>query len=353
MDNSNIDQPILAAKGISKRYGGVQALDIVDINLYLGRVVALVGQNGAGKSTLVKVISGAVQPDTGTIYLDGQPVRLTSVQVGQQAGIRVIHQIPALASDLSVLDNVFLGSEALLNRSRWLLPQLDRKLMKERLQPFLNTFAPNLDPDARLGSLKAHERRLVGIVKALVGTARILILDEPTAALPTDERSHLLETVRRLREEGLAILYVSHHLDEIEQVADEVVALRDGHLAGHEVGTLKADHIVSMMIGHDAAVLRGPIERPKAVQDGKVFEIEVTPPAISAQVTEVTRPVNIQLRTGEIVVLTGLVGSGVTEVVSAAFWQSPWLGYKTINTIWGSSYCQSTHSNRPGHWLFV
>jgi ABC-type sugar transport system ATPase subunit len=332
MNDSKLDNPVLSAKGISKRYGGVQALDNVDIDLHLGRVVALVGQNGAGKSTLIKVISGAVQPDTGTIYLDGQPIQLSSVQVGQQVGIRVIHQIPALAPDLSVLDNVFLGSETLDRRNWFLLPKLDRNQMKERLQPFLDMFASNINSDARLSSLKAHEQRLVGIVKALVGTAHVLILDEPTAALPADERSHLLETVRRLRDQGLAILYVSHHLDEIEQVADEVVALRDGRLVGHEVGALKPDRIVTMMVGQDVVASRAPIERPMVALDAEVFEFEVTPPTIGNQVTEVTRPVNIQLRASEIVILTGLVGSGITDVVSAAFGGRSGWGAKLTNS---------------------
>ena len=343
MNDPKINNPILSAKGIAKRYGGVQALDNVDIDLHLGRVVALVGQNGAGKSTLIKVISGAVQPDAGTIYLDGQPIHLSSVQVGQQVGIRVIHQIPALAPDLRVLDNVFLGSEVLQNRRWWSLPQLDRKQMKEQLQPFLDTFAPNLDPNARLSSLKAHEQRLVGIIKALVGTARILILDEPTAALPGDERSHLLETVHRLRDRGLAILYVSHHLDEIEQVADEVVALRDGRLVGHEVGALKPDRIVTMMVGQDVATLRGPIARHAVAPDAEVFEFEVTPPSVRNQVTEVTEPVQIQLRAGEIVLLTGLVGSGITDVVSAAFGSRAGWGAK-LSTSSGEQIITDPHT---------
>lgn len=319
MIDSKLDHPILSAKGISKRYGGVQALDSVDIDLRLGSVVALVGQNGAGKSTLIKVISGAVQPDAGTIYLDGQPIHLGSVQVGQQMGIRVIHQIPALAPDLCVLDNVFLGSEILRSRPWWSPSQLDRKKMKEQLRPFLEAFAPNLDPDTRLNSLKAHEQRLVGIIKALIQTARILILDEPTAALPVDERSHLLETVHRLRDQGLAILYVSHHLDEVEQVADEVVALRDGKLVGHEIGTLKPDRIVTMMVGKDAATMHGPTAHATIAPDAQKFEFEITPPVVKNEITEVTQPVQIQLYTGEIVLLTGLVGSGIADVSSAAF----------------------------------
>ena len=223
-------QGVLTGQGLSKRYGGVQALDNVDVSLRLGTIVALAGQNGAGKSTLVKIISGAVNPIPARFGVDGRPIRFDSVQSAQQRGIRVVHQVPALALELNVLDNVYLGSERVRRARPIPLPWLDRRGMLAHLRPLLDRFAPDLDPYAVVGKLRAHERRLVGIIKALANDARVLILDEPTAALPSNERARLLETVRNLRDQGLAVLYVSHHLEEFEQLADEVVVLRDGRL---------------------------------------------------------------------------------------------------------------------------
>ena len=321
---------ILLAQGLSKRYGGVQALDQVDIALQLGKIIALAGQNGAGKSTLVKIISGAVQPDSGKIYVDGQETHLDSVQVAQQLGIRVVHQIPALALDLSILDNVFLGSERIQYHQPVRLPWLNRKKMKEELRPLLERFAPYLDPDAPVMTLKAHERRLVGIIKALANAARVLILDEPTAALPSNERVRLLETVEMLRDQGLAVVYVSHHLEEFEQLADEVVVLRDGRLVSHEMGRPKAEKIVTLMLGRDPAAAnhdevlrdtqdgeRKPESQAAATATG--FRFEITPPKGGHHVTEIEHTVRFEVSAGEIVILTGLVGSGTTEIAEAAF----------------------------------
>jgi len=310
---------ILSARGLSKRYGGVQALDNVDITLRLGAIVALAGQNGAGKSTLVKIISGAVQPDSGSVLFDGRETRLDSVQIAQRLGIRVIHQVPALALDLTVLENVFLGSERLRRRGFFRLPWLDRKGMQSELQPLLEQFAPDLDPQAVVGHLKAHERRIVGIIKALANAAQVLILDEPTAALPSNERTHLLDTVRSLRDRGLAVLYVSHHLEEFEQLADEVVVLRDGQLVGHELGRPKAEHIVTLMLGREPAAALDYVQDRTPIETGTdTFSFEITPPADGGEVTEVEQTVRFEVNTGVIVLLTGLVGSGATELAAAA-----------------------------------
>jgi len=330
---------VLLGRGLSKRYGGVQALDNVDIGLQLGKVIALAGQNGAGKTTLVKIISGAVQPDSGQIFVDGQETHLDSVQTAQQLGIRVVHQVPALALELSVLDNVFLGSERVRAHSFLRLPWLQRKRMKEELRPLLDRFAPYLNPDAPVISLKAHERRLVGIIKALANAARVLILDEPTAALPSNERVRLLETVEMLRAQGLAVVYVSHHLEEFEQLADEVVVLRDGRLVSHELGRPKAEKIVTLMLGRDPAASVNHVEASRHQQQKSVerlsspavsFHFEVTPPKVSHYVTEIEETVRFGVNAGEIVILTGLVGSGVTETAEAAFGRRP--GWTTVFT---------------------
>jgi ABC-type sugar transport system ATPase subunit len=272
----------------------------------------------------VKIISGAVQPDSGTIWCDGRPLRFDSVQSAQQRGIRVVHQVPALALELNVLDNVYLGSERVRRGHLVPLPWLDRRGMLAHLRPLLDRFAPDLDPFAVVQKLRAHERRLVGIIKALANDARVLILDEPTAALPSHERARLLETVQNLRNQGLAVLYVSHHLEEFEQLADEVVVLRDGRLVSHEIGRPNADHIVALMLGREPGAGRAaPLPEREVDGAAERFVFDVAPPHGTHRTTEVEEPVRFEITAGEIVLLTGLVGSGATEVAAAAFGAAP------------------------------
>ena len=183
---------VLSGQQLSKRYGGIQALDQVDIDLYAGKVVALAGQNGAGKSTLVKIISGAVQPDSGVVFVDGVPLQLDSVTAAQRVGIRVVHQIPALAMDLSVLDNIFLGSEPGYPAPAWRrLARLDRKQMRRQAQPILETFAATSGFGSAAVGIAPHERRLVGIMKALANSAHVLIPRRANRC-PAGRRAHLV-----------------------------------------------------------------------------------------------------------------------------------------------------------------
>lgn len=321
------DTPILSGLNLSKRYGGVQALNKVDINLLTGKVIALIGENGAGKSTLVKAISGAIQPDSGQLFVDGKETSLSSVQIAQDLGIRVIHQVPALALDLSIIDNVFLGSEvSIKNRMPFLRP-IDRKGQMERLIPVMQRFAPDLNPNALVRNLKANEQRLVGIIKALTNSARVLILDEPTAALPANERQRLLETVRELGLHGLAICYVSHYLEEVEQIADEVIVLRDGQRIQHENSKPNAERMTQLMLGQayqQFVTLRSQRhEKTALTSHTRLARIDVTPPPQGKDITVVEQPVSFEIYRGEIVLLTGLVGSGMVEVIEATFGARP------------------------------
>jgi ribose transport system ATP-binding protein len=320
----NTNLPILRATGLSKYYGGVVALEDTAIELRPGTIVALIGENGAGKSTLVKILSGAIQPDSGHIWIDERPVRYKTIKEAQDLGIRVVHQIPTLAPDLSILDNIFLGNEKIVKGRLGWLKRVDFQCQSDTLKPYLDHFAPHLKPNTRLSALKANELRLLGIIKALLHSARVLILDEPTAALPASERIILMESIRNLREQGLSILYVSHHLEEIEQLADEMVALRDGRLVGHEFGTPDVGHMVELMVGEkveNISELYGHSQtlthRGDADED---FALTVYPPSgAERQGTFIEDSVHLQVAAGEVVVLTGLVSSGIQDVAEAAF----------------------------------
>ena len=314
----------LRAVGLSKSYGGVVALENAAVELKSGSIVALIGENGAGKSTLVKILSGAIQPDSGDIWIDDRPMRCETIKDAQELGIRVVHQIPTLAPDLSILDNIFLGNEKIVRGRFGWLKRVDFQRQSSILKPYLDHFAPHLNPYTRLSSLKAIELRILAIIKALLHSARVLILDEPTAALPASERLMLMETIRDLRAQGLAILYVSHHLEEIEQLADEVVALRDGRLVGHEIGAPDADHMVELMVGKkvdNISDLYGHSQTiPRRGNGAEVFALTVCPPSrADRQETFIEGNVHLQVAAGEVVVLTGLVSSGIQEVAEAAF----------------------------------
>jgi ribose transport system ATP-binding protein len=321
-------RPILQATKLTKTYGGVIALSDASIELKQGVIVALIGENGAGKTTLVKILSGAILPDDGTIRFFDKSVKYDTTTNAQDLGIRVVHQIPSLVPELSIVDNMFLGNEVLRDgRLRW-AKRVDFVKQKKKLKPYLSQFAPHLDPDIRVKSLKANELRLLGIIKALLHSARVLIMDEPTAALPASERTLLMNTVQELRDRGLAILYVSHHLEEIELLADEVVALRDGRVVGHEMPTPDVDRMVELMVGQRATRLINQNEPIRSAltggHDNRGLAIMVCPPSgPTRRATSVEDKVHLKVAPGEVVVLTGLASSGIQETAEAAFGAQP------------------------------
>mgnify|MGYP006273678561 CR=1 FL=1 len=325
---------ILHAESISKRFGGIQALDQVSTSLRRGTVTALIGENGAGKSTLVKILAGYHSPDAGTIELDGVPVALDSVESAMARGISVIHQTPAFAPDLSVVDNVFLGQEATPRPGRRGMSRFDRRAETQVLAPFLAEYEADIDPNGRMRRLRAYEQRLVGIIKALVHSARILIMDEPTAALPAKERDLLLSRILQLKTSGYSILYVSHLLEEIEEVADEIIALRDGRVSGYEAPVPSVHRMIEMMTGADVGSiaevysgngLKGDV-RHNARDDLETGDadhaFELTPPITVSAGTAVKEPVELHFRQGSITLLTGIVGSGIADLARAMYGSS-------------------------------
>ena len=218
---------MLAARDISKRYQAVQALDGVRLDLAAGEVVALVGDNGAGKSTLVKVLSGVVLPDAGTISQDGQPVRIANPHEAQRLGIATVHQDLALCENLDVVGNLFLGDE----QHRW---SLLRHIRMERTARDLLTSLDVRIRDIRVpvAMLSGGQRQSVAIARALIGEPRVVILDEPTAALGVEQTAQVLDLIRRLRDRGHAVLVISHNLADVRAVSDRIVVLRLGRNAG-------------------------------------------------------------------------------------------------------------------------
>lgn len=296
---------LLDIRGLTKRYAGVTALDRVDLKAEAGEVHAIVGANGAGKSTLMNLLSGAETASAGEISLDGTPVRLTSPSQAQALGVATVYQEFTLVPQLSVARNIYLGKEP-----RTGLGLVDHRRLLRKTQELLQRFGINLAPDTPVATLSVADQQLVEIVRALSVRARILILDEPTAVLSLREQENLFTIMRRLRDEGMLILFVSHRLEEVQEIADRVTAIRDGKKIGTKpVAGLTRAEIVRMMIGKDT----GPKARTAQVPDGaKQFEI-IYHTARSAQ--------NLKLGRGEILGLAGLVGAGRSSFARALIGQ--------------------------------
>ena len=302
---------LLEARSVGKRYPGVVALDDVSIELREGQIHALLGENGAGKSTLIGILSGLSQPDGGEVRANGQPVAFANVHQAQRAGISTIYQEQALAPELTIVQNVFLGRE--LRRAFGLL--LDEKAMRRRVAALADEFglsAEELDcPAGDLGALKQH---VAQILKALAFDARVLIMDEPTSGLEDHERLSLFEQMRRLRDRGVAILWVTHRLDELNGLADVVTVLRDGqHVA--TVGDPSAEtpeSLVRLMVGrraHSLGDVAGGAGRTRwAGEPDEVLRLEGVGRA------PLLKDIDLTVRRGEVVGIAGIAGAGRTEL---------------------------------------
>lgn len=294
----------LVAQGITKTFPGVKALDGVDVSFPRGRVTALMGENGAGKSTLLKILNGDYIPDSGTITLCGEKVSFSSPSEAREAGLRVISQEPETAPHLTVAENMYLGHlpthAGFVSQKQM---QLNAAVDLERLG-----FSGLLDPAAVAVTLSPAQRQLLEIVRALVGDPQVICFDEPTSSLSDHEIDALFDCIRRLRDEGRAIAYVSHRMREVFQIADSVIILRDGRLVGaREVEGLTEQEIIQMMVGRDLSDMhhRDPYE-PGEVR----LRLEnVT--------TDDVRDISLTVRAREIVAIAGLVGAGRSELALA------------------------------------
>jgi ABC-type sugar transport system ATPase subunit len=241
--------PLLQARSISKRFGALQALTDVDVDIYAREVVAILGDNGAGKSTFIKILSGAYEPSAGTLLLDGAPVSFASPQEATDVGIATIFQELALSENLSIAENVFLGRE--LVRRVLGVPFLKRQAMKQKVAELLHTLEAHIsDPEAAVGSLSGGQRQAVAISRALNLNARLVIMDEPTAALAVAETRKVLQLIRRLAEGGRAVILISHNMHDVFEVADRIVVFRRGRKIAERLRSeTDPEEVVSFITG--------------------------------------------------------------------------------------------------------
>jgi ribose transport system ATP-binding protein len=304
------DPSLLALRGITRRFGGVQALDGVDFDLRAGEVHALLGENGAGKSTLIKVLGGIVTPDAGTIAFEGRAVAIRDVADADALGIRLIHQELALAPNLTVAENLFLGREP---TRLGLLDGRRRSALARALVAELG-LTEIADVDVPVARLSVAQRQMVEIARALAVKARVLVLDEPTAALSEAETEALFQRLRRLRIQGVGIIYISHRLEEIRRLADRITVLRDGRSIGTQsASALDTRALVRWMVGRE---ILDHYPRPPWNPGPVVLEVRDL-------VSDVVSGVSLTLRRGEVLGLAGLVGAGRTGLARALFGVDP------------------------------
>ncbi|MFD5462814.1 sugar ABC transporter ATP-binding protein [Kitasatospora sp. NPDC127059] len=302
---------LLRIEGIRKTFPGVVALDGVDFDLRRGEVHVLLGENGAGKSTLIKMLSGAYTPDAGRIRVDGQEVRIHGAQDAERLGIATIYQEFNLVPDLTVAENIFLG------RQPRRFGMIDRKKMEANAEALLARVGVDVSPRARVRELGIARLQMVEIAKALSLDARVLIMDEPTAVLTSEEVEKLFAIVRSLREDGVGIVFITHHLEEIAALGDRVTVIRDGRSVGQVPASTPEDELVRLMVGRSIEQ-QYPRQRPD--RGAALLSVE------GLTRDGVFHEVNFQVHAGEVVGIAGLVGAGRTEVVRAVFGADPYDG---------------------------
>lgn len=298
-------KPIIELKNIHKRFPGVYALKGVSLDIRPGEVHALMGENGAGKSTLIKIISGAYMPDEGEYLMEGKPVAIRNTADAIDKGVTVVYQELNLANNLSVAENIFFGCLPMdsLGRVKW------DKLYKDAGK-YLERIGLDINPRTKVGYLSVARQQMVEIAKSLSKEPRVIIMDEPTSALSPKEVSNLYDVIRKLRESGVGILYVSHKLEEIFELADRVTVFRDGEYVGTEhTKDLNQDKLISMMVGRE---LSDMYPKTQTELGGKVLEVE-------GLTTEYVKDISFYVRGGEIVGFSGLMGAGRTELARALF----------------------------------
>jgi ABC-type sugar transport system ATPase subunit len=318
---------VLEARGITKQYPGTKALDNVDFQLYRGQITALIGENGAGKSTLVKILSGVEQPTSGTMLLDGEPIRIRSVRDADAHGIGMIHQELNLCPNLSVAENIFLARELTQHGV------LDRSGQEQRARELMTLLAHDIDVTMPAGELPLGQQQIIEIARALERNVRILMMDEPTSALSAAEITVLFRVMRDLKARGVAIVYISHRLEELLEIADSVSVMRDGRLvAAAPVNEIDTKWIVERMTGRPVDASHA---QPEAANGQQLLRGEsLSLPATSGRA--VLRDVSLHVDSGEVLGIYGLMGSGRTELLESLMGLHPemngsiWLDSKKL-----------------------
>lgn len=302
--------PLLEVRRVTKRYSGVRALRDVDLDVRAGEVHAVIGENGAGKSTLMKILAGIEQPNSGQVFFEGKPVTIDSAHTALELGISMIHQELNLADNLNVGANIFLGREphkrGFLNFSR----------IEDEAKKYLDLINLDVSPTTVVDQLTIGRQQMVEIAKALSADAKILIMDEPTSSLSQHEAEQLFRVIGQLRDQGVAIIYISHRLGEVRELADRVTVLRDGENAGRlEREEIEHDRMVQLMVGRE-------IDQFYARQDHAIGESVLAVHDLRTT-TYPQHTINFEVGAGEIVSLAGLVGAGRTEVLCGLFGVEP------------------------------
>jgi ribose transport system ATP-binding protein len=327
MTTSNIvsapTQPVLQMRGISKSFHGVYALRDVSLTVFPGEIHALMGENGAGKSTLMKILAGAYTADTGEIQISGETVRIADPNDARKAGITLIYQELNVAPNLTVTENIFMGHERTKAATF-----LQRDQMRQEAAALLKSLGASFSADTLVSTLSIAEQQQVEIARALKDKSRILVMDEPTAALSDRETEQLFQLIGQLRDDGIAIIYISHRMAEVYRLADRVSVLRDGEYVGTlEKSEISSERLVQMMVGRAL----GDFYEHKSHLSSRTPADAIAPPSPPAPVLEVrgltdgrkVQPTSFELYAGEIVGLAGLVGAGRTELARLIFGADP------------------------------
>ncbi len=299
--------PMLKMEGVSKIFPGVKALDNVHITAYGGEVTALMGENGAGKSTLMKILSGVYQKDEGKIFIDGQEAKIKGIKSAEEYGVTIIHQEMSVINNLTVAQNIFLGNEK-FNKATG---RINKKLLVERSKLFLEQIGCNIDPNRLVSSINVGEKQMVEIAKALTKNARVIIMDEPTTALTEVETKSLFKVIDNLKKKGIAIIYISHRMEEIFEICDRVEVLRDGKYAGNAlIKDIDNDKLISMMVGR---TIEDQFPYRETKKGSKILEV------LNVTSRAGVNDASFSVKEGEILGVAGLMGSGRTELAKVIF----------------------------------
>lgn len=304
-------EPLLKMRKVTRTFPGVIALNKVDFFAHAGEVHALMGENGAGKSTLMKILTGVYRPNEGEIVLDDIPIEIHTPRSAQQHGLAIIHQELNQVLELKVFENFFLGREL---RTRW--GMLDETKMREETHRWMQELGHEIDANKRLGDLRVAERQLLEIARAISLNARVLIMDEPTTALSSEEVQQLFKVIGGLRAAGMAIVYISHRMDEIFRISDRITVLRDGCLVCTKLASeFNRDTLIAAMVGRELKELYPDRD---ATPGEKLLEIKALSVGSSPN-RQAIHDISFDVRAGEIVGLAGLLGAGRTEILEALY----------------------------------
>ena len=301
--------PFLEMKGITKQFPGVLALNKVDLAIYPGRVLALVGENGAGKSTLMKVLSGVHKRDAGEILLEGKSVEIANPLASRQMGISIIFQELSVLNNMNIAENIFVGREKKKNGF------VDKKLQHEQARQLLSRVGLSIDTHTKTGLLSTAQKQMVEVAKALSFNSKLIIMDEPTSSLTDKETAMLMDIIRKLRDDGVAIVFISHRMNEIFEISDEIAVMRDGEMVQHMI-TSEVDEaqVIAAMVGRSVDDIFYKEEAP-------ISDIALEVKNLSTK--NFLKDISFNVRSGEIVGFAGLVGAGRSEVMRAVFGIDP------------------------------